>query len=312
MEEEAGFPQMRGFPSFPAAPVLPGARWTAPAQRSLDPLNQGDPFLIPLLIEYEYLGEDRYGQTPIHRVRARYGVRRALNPFPHSAGGEPGVEGRHEADLFIRISDGLLLLVRDNLDETYSWPGGRTLRFRGFTLIFGGTALPMNRGTLLSELESALGLDPPPPSPPQANRRGDGEGTDSTVPSPLPSPSDSGLALRAEREGIRLTVQDLRFVPDSAEILSEEMPRLDRIAEALRGIPDRTFLVEGHTASLGRSEGEIQLSTARARRIVEELIRRGIAADRFIYQGWGGLHPLGDNSTEAGRRVNRRVEITIL
>jgi outer membrane protein OmpA-like peptidoglycan-associated protein len=46
--------------------------------------------------------------------------------------------------------------------------------------------------------------------------------------------------------------------------------------------------------------------------MIAELSRRGIPAERFIYKGWGGLKPLGDNATDEGRRINRRVEITIL
>jgi outer membrane protein OmpA-like peptidoglycan-associated protein len=71
-------------------------------------------------------------------------------------------------------------------------------------------------------------------------------------------------------------------------------------------------LVEGHTASTGNPGGEMQLSIQRARRIISELIKRGISGDRFIYIGWGGTRPIGDNTTDAGRSLNRRVEITIL
>jgi outer membrane protein OmpA-like peptidoglycan-associated protein len=56
----------------------------------------------------------------------------------------------------------------------------------------------------------------------------------------------------------------------------------------------------------------MQLSVERAQSIIAELTARGISADRFIYKGSGGTKPLGDNSSEEGRRLNRRVEITIL
>jgi outer membrane protein OmpA-like peptidoglycan-associated protein len=46
--------------------------------------------------------------------------------------------------------------------------------------------------------------------------------------------------------------------------------------------------------------------------MVDELVKRGISADRFMYIGLGGTRPLGDNSTSEGRTLNRRVEITIL
>jgi outer membrane protein OmpA-like peptidoglycan-associated protein len=122
-----------------------------------------------------------------------------------------------------------------------------------------------------------------------------------------------GLDLVSVPEGIRLIIRDIRFIPDSEEFLPEERPRLDSIAGALKeAAPRQNFLVEGHTASTGRPDGEMELSVRRAKRMVDELVRRGIAADRFIYKGWGGTKPAGDNGNEQGRALNRRVEITIL
>ena len=70
--------------------------------------------------------------------------------------------------------------------------------------------------------------------------------------------------------------------------------------------------MKGHTADVGSLESQINLSQVRAKTIVDELSSRGIDADRFLYTGVGGLEPLGDNSTDQGRRINRRVEIIIL
>jgi outer membrane protein OmpA-like peptidoglycan-associated protein len=94
-------------------------------------------------------------------------------------------------------------------------------------------------------------------------------------------------------------------------MLPAERPRLDMIAGVLKETPDRTFLVEGHTAAIGRPDGEMELSVQRAKRMVDEMVSRGVPAERFIYKGWGGTKPLGDNANEEGRRLNRRVEITI-
>jgi outer membrane protein OmpA-like peptidoglycan-associated protein len=54
------------------------------------------------------------------------------------------------------------------------------------------------------------------------------------------------------------------------------------------------------------------LSASRAKRIVDEMVSRGIPAGSFVYKGWGGEKPVGDNETGEGRAKNRRVEITIL
>jgi outer membrane protein OmpA-like peptidoglycan-associated protein len=126
------------------------------------------------------------------------------------------------------------------------------------------------------------------------------------------APGANGIVVSEVDAGIKLTIPDVRFKPDSDEVLPSEKGRLDLIADALKKTGDRTVLVEGHTAAVGKAAGELELSTRRAKRIVDELAARGIAADRFLYKGWGGQKPLAGNDTEPGRAKNRRVEITIL
>ncbi len=113
-------------------------------------------------------------------------------------------------------------------------------------------------------------------------------------------------------QGIKLSVRDIRFKPDSSEILPEEKWRIDAIAETLKLAEGMNFLVEGHTASVGKPAGEKELSIQRAKKITDELAARGIPAERFVYTGYGGTKPVADNSTAEGRAQNRRVEITIL
>lgn len=112
--------------------------------------------------------------------------------------------------------------------------------------------------------------------------------------------------------GIRLTIQNLQFKSDSAELVSGESLRLDQIASVLREVPESQFLVEGHTAATGNETGEMRLSALRAHKIAKELSKRGIPQEKFICKGSGAHKPVADNSTPAGKAVNRRVEITIL
>ncbi len=113
-------------------------------------------------------------------------------------------------------------------------------------------------------------------------------------------------------EGLKLTVYDIRFVADSARILSEEAGRIDIIADALKlAGPRARFRIEGHTASVGRPGGELTLSVERAQTIAAELSRRGIDSNRISASGFGGTRPLDTNETEGGRARNRRVEIHI-
>jgi outer membrane protein OmpA-like peptidoglycan-associated protein len=113
-------------------------------------------------------------------------------------------------------------------------------------------------------------------------------------------------------EGLKLTIYDIRFSADTANVLPRENGRLDAIASALKlAGPSATFTVDGHTASVGKPAGELNLSIARARKIADELSARGIPANHIVSAGYGGTRPVATNETEEGRAKNRRVEITI-
>lgn len=122
----------------------------------------------------------------------------------------------------------------------------------------------------------------------------------------------TGMDFSDAWKGMKLTIYDVRFVADTATIIPQEQDRLNAIAGALKlAGPDARFLVEGHTASVGKPAGESELSLLRARTIAEELSRRGIPLEYITVNGYGGTRPVADNSTEEGRAMNRRVEITI-
>ncbi len=140
-----------------------------------------------------------------------------------------------------------------------------------------------------------------------------GTGTAGTD-SPSSSRSSSGASVTVESTdaGIRLTMQNLKFKPDSADLLGGESTRLDQIAEVLRLVPDQMILIEGHTASTGNPTGEMNLSMERAQSIAREMARRGVKSESIITKGSGGTKPVASNSTPQGKAQNRRVEITIL
>lgn len=113
-------------------------------------------------------------------------------------------------------------------------------------------------------------------------------------------------------EGLKLTIYDIRFIADTAQILPEEQSRLDVIADALKlAGAEARFMVDGHTANTGKPAGELSLSVERAKKIASELGKRGIQAERIESVGYGGTRPVAANDTDEGKAKNRRVEITI-
>ena len=84
------------------------------------------------------------------------------------------------------------------------------------------------------------------------------------------------------------------------------------VAEALKQIPARTFLVIGHTAAVGTPESQQELSVQRARAIVDFMVSRRVAPGRFLYEGKGGTEPVAPDDTEENKARHKRVLIIVL
>ena len=98
-------------------------------------------------------------------------------------------------------------------------------------------------------------------------------------------------------------------------LLAAEQEKLKRIPEILKKIPNRDIAVTGHAArAAGYTEKDYQsLSEKRARTVADYLLSLGVRRpEQMSFRGMGARVPIGDNSTEEERMINRRVEITIL
>ena len=75
--------------------------------------------------------------------------------------------------------------------------------------------------------------------------------------------------------------------------------------------PSVRIRVEGHTDNVGVVTRNNILSQRRADSVRDYLIRKGISQDRIESEGFGPTKPIASNSSEFGRRLNRRTEIVI-
>jgi outer membrane protein OmpA-like peptidoglycan-associated protein len=119
--------------------------------------------------------------------------------------------------------------------------------------------------------------------------------------------------VEATEAGIMITLSDIQFLADSTDLPEFELVKLQEIAGILRNIRGVKILVSGHTARAGSESGRLRISQERAQAVAEYLVSLG-ACDKanITATGFGSDRPVADNSTEAGRAANRRVEITIL
>lgn len=118
--------------------------------------------------------------------------------------------------------------------------------------------------------------------------------------------------VRETDRGLVLTLGNLLFDFDKAELKAGVKRNLEPLVDFLEESPGRSVLVEGHTDSVGSDSYNQGLSERRADAVRLFLIERGIASERILSKGYGEAYPVADNSTDAGRQANRRVEVIIL
>ena len=114
-----------------------------------------------------------------------------------------------------------------------------------------------------------------------------------------------------EARGTIVSLADILFDFDKATLKRDVEFNLVRIATILQQFPEMDIAVEGHTDNIGREEYNLDLSRRRARAVYDFLATQGIDEARMVYEGYGMSRPVEDNSTDAGRARNRRVDLVI-
>ncbi len=101
----------------------------------------------------------------------------------------------------------------------------------------------------------------------------------------------------------------INFDIDKASLRPDSQPVIDEINKLLTADATLKLSIEGHTDSTGGADHNRQLSTARARTVLGALVGLGIDPARLSSKGFGPDKPVADNSSDAGRAKNRRVEL---
>jgi outer membrane protein OmpA-like peptidoglycan-associated protein len=104
---------------------------------------------------------------------------------------------------------------------------------------------------------------------------------------------------------------DVSFDVGRAAIKPNFAPVLNQFAASLNQNPESNVTIIGHTDNTGSDAINNPLSVDRADSVRDYLVGKGVARTRILTEGHGAREPVADNSTQAGRDKNRRVEIYV-
>jgi outer membrane protein OmpA-like peptidoglycan-associated protein len=119
------------------------------------------------------------------------------------------------------------------------------------------------------------------------------------------------LQARQTDRGLVLTLSDVLFEFNRADLKPGAMRDLYPLVTFLRENPTRTVAIEGHTDSIGSQSYNIELSEHRADAVRAFLLAQSIDSGRIAAVGYGKTYPVASNDSNAGRQQNRRVEVIV-
>ncbi len=120
------------------------------------------------------------------------------------------------------------------------------------------------------------------------------------------------LKAKQTERGFELTLSDVLFEFDKANLKPGSARSLTSVAEFLKENPGRKITIEGYTDNLGSDAYNLALSQRRAESVRDFLVQNGVSAGRITARGLGEEYPVASNETQAGRQQNRRVQIIIV
>lgn len=294
--KEYWMPVVRDVPILPEKDLAVGDSWSATGEEVhdfRDSFGIREPYRIPIQAQYRYVGERKPNVSGSEEIAKKEFPAFTVSyrifdepPRPTSGGTlwPVRIMGASDQVVYWDREFGRPAAYEERFRIVFELSNGTTVEYRGAAEALIVESTPMDKGEIAKDIAADI--------------------KEMAIPD---------AAVRVTDEGVAISLEDIRFQPDSAILMTEERGKLDRIADILKKYPDRDILVGGHTALAGTEEGRAKLSRERAAAVAEYLIGKGTReTERVVVRGYGATKPVSDNSTEEGKKKNRRVEITLL
>jgi outer membrane protein OmpA-like peptidoglycan-associated protein len=113
-------------------------------------------------------------------------------------------------------------------------------------------------------------------------------------------------------KGEKVALNNIFFDTGKATLKPQSILELNRVVALMQANPRMKVQINGHTDNQGDEKSNLVLSEERAKAVMDYLVKANIAHDRIQTKGFGQSQPIADNTSEEGRKLNRRTEFEIL
>lgn len=285
-------PTVRNVPVFPDTLLKAGDKWSEDGHEAHDlrrTFGIQKPFKVPFTASYEYKGDKIDGKgNVLSLIEVKYNLY---------------FESPRKNSSLTAGQINLPAMTMGHSNQKIWWDNGKgtidsySETFRIIIQTFAGDTLTF-QGTAKAELTDFE----------RSSTRENREKITDTV-------QELGLKdviVKESDKGLTISIENINFEPDSAELAPEEKTKLRYIADILKNFGN-DILVTGHCARRGTVQAQQELSEQRAASVASFLTQLGVRTSDCIFtQGKGAQEPVAPNDTEAGRRRNRRVEIMLM
>ena len=277
------FPVMRNIPMFPDENVIPGTTWESEGLEVHDFFSTNNISQLPVKVSYKFIGVD---SDPLQTAEISYICNidvtntgdNSIDPKIYK------VTGTSNNTLFFSLKENRPLKEIYERDYVIITSTMDTYRF-----IDSG-----NR--VWNKIESTI----------------DKKKELAKIENDIKDQELEDVNISETTDGLKLSLENISFEPDSAVLTKQEALRLKEIAKILTKYKDKHIRIVGHTADRGTPEAQMKLSALRAKAVAKELLHyNAISSKNTEIQGKGASEPIASNKTEKDRKKNRRVEIFI-
>jgi outer membrane protein OmpA-like peptidoglycan-associated protein len=123
---------------------------------------------------------------------------------------------------------------------------------------------------------------------------------------------EANIPLQPIEANAHIILKNVFFDTKKTELKPASVTELDNVVRLMNENPNIKILISGFTDNVGKPADNLILSKGRAVAVVNYLISKGVKNERLSFKGNGEASPIAENSSEGGRALNRRTELSIV